>query len=87
MEILDIAPFGYGGPGEGWMDDGACSADVSVVELIQFISPSDQAEAHEAIVVCGTCPVIELCGRYGLERGEVGVWGGRWLRPVQEARA
>ena len=39
----------------------------------------DQADRLIAVVLCGSCPVLEVCGQAGEEGAELGVWGGRDL--------
>lgn len=38
--------------------------------------PHDKDDYKDAIALCGTCPLRELCFEVALARKETGIWGG-----------
>lgn len=38
--------------------------------------PRDQYDYDEAVALCETCPLIDLCRAVAVARGEQGIWGG-----------
>lgn len=38
--------------------------------------PTDLADAQQAVKICNSCPVKDLCFDYALENHEYGIWGG-----------
>jgi WhiB family redox-sensing transcriptional regulator len=57
-----------------WMGFGACRHHP---ELTWFPGRGDVVMVRAAVAVCRTCPVVDECRQYGLDRGErEGIWGG-----------
>jgi WhiB family redox-sensing transcriptional regulator len=64
-----------------WHDAGACR---TVTEVDFF--PRRGASTAAARATCAGCPVRVDCAAYGLEREELGIWGGTTERQRQRAR-
>lgn len=51
--------------------------------------PTDQDALDQALAVCGSCAVRDLCLELGVNRDEWGVWGGVLLengKPLEKVR-
>lgn len=48
---------------------------------IFFVDPEDEESAQEAIAICNTCDVQEVCLEWAIARREKeGVWGGTTVK-------
>lgn len=76
IEVVDERP---------WRESAACLEVIGEVDF--FPSPDDEVSIARAKAVCAACPVIEECGVFALETGQVdGVWGGLTARERLLAR-
>ena len=63
---------------EPWVDQAACvkRTILEVSEIAEYFYPDRGVNPVDAREFCVHCPVVEQCGRYGMEHDEPGVWGG-----------